>query len=186
MQAIELGAVPASLAGHVLLGLDAELLLGVLALLDATQLVLAIGELLGRALAFALGLGLAATQIGELALERLHRRLDGIGPRERRGLAGTGAAGASLGEHVAFELTRRPLVRRCLVVSLGNHASLSVCARPDTLPCTRVPSCRLRETVSALLVAQAPGHARLQRPQLDEAGRGGLREQPAGLREGRE
>ena len=64
LQAIELGAVPASLAGHVLLGLDAELLLGVLALLDATQLVLAVGELLGRALALALGLGLAAAQIG--------------------------------------------------------------------------------------------------------------------------
>src|SRR5664279_459983 len=36
----------------------------------------------------------------------------------------------------------------------------------------------------ALLVAQAPGHARLQRPQLDEARRGALREQAAGLREG--
>src|SRR5882762_4406150 len=34
-----------------------------------------------------------------------------------------------------------------------------------------------------LLVTQPPGHARLQRPQLDEARGGGLREQAAGLRE---
>ena len=37
-----------------------------------------------------------------------------------------------------------------------------------------------------LALAQAVGHARLQRPQLDEAGRGLLGEQPAGLRERRE
>ena len=62
--------MPAPQAGHVLLGLDAQLLLGVLALLDATQLVFAVGELLGGALSRAFGLELAAAQIGQLALER--------------------------------------------------------------------------------------------------------------------
>src|ERR1700709_2429508 len=36
------------------------------------------------------------------------------------------------------------------------------------------------------LLTQPPGHPRLQRPQLDEAGRGGLGEEAAGPREGGE
>src|SRR2546429_7404949 len=39
-------------------------------------------------------------------------------------------------------------------------------------------------TVAPSAVAQAPGHARLQREELDEAGRGRLREEPSRLREG--
>jgi hypothetical protein len=132
LQPIELGAVSAALARHVLLGLDAELLLGVLALLDAAQLVLAIGELLDGALALALGLRLAAAQVCQLMLERVHRRLGHVCTPELCGLAGSGSACAALGEHVVFELARGSLAGRCLVVSLGNHAPISVCARSDT------------------------------------------------------
>ena len=91
LQTVELRAVAAPQAGHVLLGLDAQLLLGVLALLDAAQLVLAVGELLGGALALALGLELAAAQVGELALERVDRRLGGVGAPES-GAASPGPA----------------------------------------------------------------------------------------------
>src|ERR1700728_4020647 len=45
---------------------------------------------------------------------------------------------------------------------------------------------RSRRCGPALLVAKTPGHARLQRPQLDETGRGALGEEAARLAEGGE
>ena len=57
--AVALGAVAAARPHGGLFGLDSQLLLGVLALLDAAQLQLALGQLHGGALPHALALGLA-------------------------------------------------------------------------------------------------------------------------------
>ncbi len=97
----------------VLLHLGAELLLGVLALLGAAQLALAFGELLSRVLALAFGLGLAAAQLGQLALERVDGRLGDLGAPGLSGLSDAhrraGAAGATLGQHIVADLVRATL-----------------------------------------------------------------------------
>ena len=104
-----------------LLGLDAQLLLGVLALLDPAQLALALGEPRGGGLTFALGLHLAAAQVGEMGLQRVHRRLRRLRTTGEGRAGEPRAAGAALGQRVAFALLRGATAKR--LVLLGYHRS---------------------------------------------------------------
>ena len=84
LQPFERGVVGAAQAGGRLFGLDAQPLLGVLALLDAAQLDLALGELLRQpARARPLAGGDAGRQVG---LQRAHRRLGRLCAASRAGL----------------------------------------------------------------------------------------------------
>jgi hypothetical protein len=95
-------------AGEPALGLHAQLLLGVLALLDPPQLALALGavralclEQLGYTAPFLLGLAQSLLQGRHVALECLDRRFRGLGPALERGLTAIGRAPrASFGEEI--------------------------------------------------------------------------------------
>ena len=140
------------------------------ALPDAAQLELALVQPLGAATRGALGLEqalLRGSRAGPPASRRSPRRhaRDARAPaRETRRRAGRGARPAGRAH------ARAAGARASVGAVFGDHAR------------QRYVSARTARSASAL-VAQPPGHARLQRPQLDEARRGGLREQPAGLRE---
>ncbi len=124
LEAIELGAVAAAQADGDLLGLDTLLLLGVLALLDAAQLAVALGELGEGALTLVLDLHLAAAEVGEVGLERADRRLGGLGAAEERLAGQSGASSAALGQQIASTLERGVHARS--VISLGNHPPQSM------------------------------------------------------------
>ena len=119
LPAVALGAVATTGAHGDLLGLDPQLLLGVLALLDAAQLQLALGELRGDVLARTLTLDLARAQIGEVGLERAHRRLGRLGATQQGRIAQPGAAGTAFGERVVLLLLRGTFAPR--LVFLGDH-----------------------------------------------------------------
>lgn len=125
LQALELSAVAAAQPAHALLGLGPELLLGILALLGAAQLVLAIGELLIGALALSLCFCVATTKLGGLAFERVNGSLSDLGAARLLSLGGfaggTGAAGAALSKDVANGVSGTSLAWWCAVVSIGDH-----------------------------------------------------------------
>ena len=112
--ALELDADGGDVAEPVL-GLDPQLLLGVLALLDAPQLVLALvrGRTLGlqqlvQSHVFVLGLAQALLQARDMAFERLQRGFRGLGAARERDLATLGRPSrAAFGEQVALAATRR-------------------------------------------------------------------------------
>src|SRR6185437_10782613 len=95
-------------AGEPVLGLDAQLLLGVLALLDPAQLALARGavrtlglEQLGDAAPFLLGVAQPLLQAGDVAFQRLHGGFGRLGTALQRRLAALGGASrASLGQEI--------------------------------------------------------------------------------------
>src|SRR5207248_6168685 len=90
-------------------------------------------------------------------------------PLPARALRGLRVRPSAAREGVAAGTTSRLAMR-------GSRAACSRCRSPLSSYPAR----------GALLVAQAPGHARLQREQLDEARRRRLGEEAAGLREGRQ
>ena len=118
-----------------LLSFDAELLLGVLALLDPSQLKLTLGQLRSDVLALALTLGLTQTQIGEMGLKRTHRRLRRLGASQQSGVAEPGTTGTALGERVALLFRREAPTRR--LISLWHHP-YRVCVPPDAYSCSRI------------------------------------------------
>ncbi len=119
---VELGA-PATTSAHGgLLGLDAQLLLCVLALLDSAQLQLALGQLHGGALPHALALGLAPAQIGEVSLKRAHRRLSRLGATQQGRIAQPRTAGTALGERVLFLLVRGTFAPRLVFLRDHHHS----------------------------------------------------------------
>ena len=124
LEAVELGAVAAAQANRGLLGLDPQLLLSVLALLDAAQLALALSELGDGALALALDLHLATAQVGEVGLQGTYRGFRRLGAAEVSLIDEPGAACAALGEQIASALQRRANARD--VISLGNHRAQSM------------------------------------------------------------
>ncbi len=109
LQPVELNTVDTAQAHGGLLGLDAQLLLGVLALLDPAQLTIALGELRGGDLPLVLGLRLTAAQVGEVGLERVDGGFRGLGATCERRVAEPSAAGTPLGEHVELALAREAL-----------------------------------------------------------------------------
>ncbi len=114
-----------------LLRLDAQLLLGVLLLLDAPELQLALGQALGAATGRLLGLEQALLQAREMGLERLDRGLSRLGAAQQPGVPGLrGAHGAALGEQVALAALRRPARRRLRF--FGDHR-VSVRLPPDAM-----------------------------------------------------
>ncbi len=111
-QGLDLAAHLALEALAALLGLDAELLGGVLALLDVAHVGFALRELLGDALALAADLLEALLERGEVGLEVAHGRLGGLGPAHRLLIALLGAPCAPFGQHVSGGLHRRADARR--------------------------------------------------------------------------
>src|SRR6185437_9183490 len=96
--------------GHAVLGLDAQLLLGVLSLLDPAQLALALGamrarglEQLGDAPPFLLGVAKTLLEAGDVAFERLDGGFRGLGTALQCRLAALGRAPrAPFGEEVGL------------------------------------------------------------------------------------
>jgi hypothetical protein len=108
---------------EALLGLDAQLLLGVLALLHAAQLRLALLRrgLLGldepgHPAVVLLGLSQPLLKARDVSLERLDGRFGGLGPARQGGLAALGGpARATFGQEVAFASPAAALADpRCL------------------------------------------------------------------------
>ena len=124
LPAVALGAVATTGSHRDLLRLDPQLLLGVLPLLDPPQLELALGELRRGALPQMLALLLAPTQIGEVGLERAHRRLSRLRAAQQRGVAEPRAARAALSKRVGLTLMRgMPALG---VLFLGDHPTQSM------------------------------------------------------------
>jgi len=119
---VALCAVAAARAHGGLFGLDAQLLLGVLALLDTAQLQLALGQLHGGALPHTLALGLAPAQIGDVGLQGAYRLLGPLGAAQQSRVAQPRAAGTALGERVLLLLLRGAFAP-CLVFLRDHHAS---------------------------------------------------------------
>jgi hypothetical protein len=121
---VDLSATVVLEACATILGLDSQLLLGVLALLDTAQLVLTLGdrrlldiESLSKEHTFLRGLPHPLLKAGQVSLERLHRRLGRLGAageRVRRlgGLQINRAACAALREQIAVSRPRRLATRR--------------------------------------------------------------------------
>ncbi len=115
-------------AGEAVLGLDAQLLLGVLALLDPAQLAVALGAVCALGVQqlpdpspFLLGVAQPLLQARDMAFERLDRGFGGLRPAQQGGLAGLGgAARAPFGQEVGLPHAARRARARCL--ALLDHA----------------------------------------------------------------
>ena len=142
--------------GKAVLRLDPQLLLGVLALLDAAQLMLSLPGLLALGLedlrqpaGLLLRLLQALLQAGDVALERLNGRFGGLGATgERRLAALRGAPRAAFGEQIALSPAPLPLWPAAREPA-GRFMSLCHHVGPDGTPTAG----RWQ-----LLVAQPPGH----------------------------
>ena len=116
---VDLGAALALELRAAVLGLDAQLLLGVLALLDAPQLVLTLSrrrllgiEPPGEERPLLRGLPQPLLQARQVGLERLHGRLGRLGTAGERirsvgGIRINRAARAALGQQIALGRPRR-------------------------------------------------------------------------------
>src|SRR6185437_13934022 len=147
--------------GHAVLGLDAQLLLGVLALLDPAQLALALGamralglEQLGDAAPFLLGVAKTLLEAGDVAFERLDGGSRGLGTALQCRLAALGRAPrAPFGEEVGLapaghgRLFSRPCPR---IPTSATGASAESCRPPPpAATCTASSAATPRGTRSA-------------------------------------
>ena len=143
-EALDLDAALAVQAQHPLLRLDAQLLLGVLALLDAPELALALErrsalvlERLAGPRALLLGLAQSLLQAGNVAFERLHGRFGGLRAAHQRDLAALGgAARAAFGQQIALATARATLGPGAVfavgrLASLHHHVAANLRVAPD-------------------------------------------------------
>src|SRR6185437_417114 len=159
--------------GHAVLGLDAQLLLGVLALLDPAQLALALGamralglEQLGDAAPFLLGVAKTLLEAGDVAFERLDGGFRGLGTALQCRLAALGRAPrAPFGEEVG-------LARAGFLALLDHALRPRYCAR-RTAPPRRARPLRARPTILASMSADPDERDWRLSGELPAAGAGG-------------